>query len=95
MIKFMPKREKSELDKNIDELHSQLIVIDIASEDYQTTLDHLKKLYDFRALTAPRQISPDTVIPVVGNIFGILLILHYERFNIVTSKALMFVKHMK
>jgi chromosomal replication initiation ATPase DnaA len=38
-----------------------------------------------------KQISPDTVLVVVANIFGILWLTRYERERVINSKALGFV----
>ena len=38
-----------------------------------------------------KQISPDTVLVVAANIFGILWLTRYERENVINSKALGFV----
>jgi len=37
------------------------------------------------------KISPDTLLVVAGNLLGILLILNYEKADIITSKAMNFV----
>lgn len=37
------------------------------------------------------QVSPDTLLVVAGNLLGILLILTYEKADIITSKALNFI----
>lgn len=37
------------------------------------------------------KISPDTVLVVAGNLLGILLILTYEKADIITSKAINFI----
>jgi hypothetical protein len=42
-----------------------------------------------------RRVSPDTLAIVAANIAGILLIIGYERANVVTSKALSFILKTK
>jgi hypothetical protein len=60
------------------------------SEDYATMLNRLERLYKLKEKNAPRQISPDTLLIVAGNILGILVIVAYEHSHVVTSKALSF-----
>ena len=41
-----------------------------------------------RALGDKKRISPDTMLIVGGNLVGIMMILGYEKANVLTSKAL-------
>jgi len=52
-----------------------------------------KKKYEGYADMLKRdwKISPDTLLIVGGNLLGILLILNFEKMDIVTTKALQFV----
>jgi len=58
---------------------------------YLDSANHLKVLYEIKAIEAKRSISPDTWAAVGANLLGILLILNYERLGIITTKALTFV----
>ena len=61
----------------------------ISDEDWS----FYKKQYDgyCEMLKNGFKISPDTLLVVGGNLLGILLILNFEKADIVTSKALGFV----
>lgn len=59
---------------------------------YATTLEQLKELYALRDLNQSKAIDPNTLITVAGNFGAILLIVKYEQLNIITTKALSFVK---
>ena len=52
-----------------------------------------KEEFNFKKREASRKdrFSPDTLLMVGGNLAGILLILNFEKLNVVTSKALSFV----
>lgn len=85
------KREDPHLDTAIEDAVRWL---DPNSEDYSTAITQVERLYKLREQSQPR-ISPDTVAIVAGNLAGILLILHYEHLNVVTSKAMSFVLKLK
>ncbi len=44
-----------------------------------------------KANAAKKSVSMDTVLVVLGNLAGILLILNFEKLNVLTSKAIPFV----
>jgi hypothetical protein len=60
-------------------------------DEYTPMVDNLKKLYEAKSSTYSENIDPKTVMIVVGNLLGIIMILKHEKFNVVTSKALGFV----
>jgi len=55
---------------------------DTANERYQAYTEMLKPSWKF---------TPDTILVVGGNLLGILLILNFEKLDIVRSKAISFV----
>lgn len=90
MFKFT-KKDKTELDMEIDEVMDTLRGLDVLDEDYDTVMDKLKDLYELKNKNDKFNISPDTMVVVAGNLLGILLILKHEEINVVTSKAMGFV----
>ena len=51
-----------------------------------------KSLEEYEKLSAAKwKISPDTLLVVAGNLVGILLILNFEKLDIVRTKAISFV----
>jgi hypothetical protein len=65
------------------------------NEEYTTMVNHLSKLNEIKACQAKKTINPDTWAIIAANLLGIVLILHYERADIVTSKAIGFVSKLK
>jgi len=61
------------------------------SKEYTTITDNLEKLYKVKNESKKGVVSRDTIVVVVGNLLGIVLILGYERANIITTKAIQFV----
>lgn len=80
------------LDEEILSTLQEMKSHETTSKEYATLVDHLSKLYKLRSETRYKQISPDTVLIVAANIFGILWLTRYEREHPITSKALAFVK---
>jgi len=89
-----PKPEKTRLEQAIDNLLERLVEND-DPEDTAKIVDQLSKLYKMKEFDTPRHVSPDTLLLVIGSLAGIVLIIGYERANVVTSKALAFVLKLR
>jgi hypothetical protein len=96
---FNPLRRKAQpsvLDPVIEDLVSELKGFDGTDENYRTAADNLKILLEAKALEPKkREIDPNTIAVVAGNIAGIVLILSFERGNVITSKALSLINKPK
>lgn len=91
-MKFLPGHdEREDLKKEIDETFKEMKYFDKDSDEYQLLLKNLERLLKAQNEKSRSKISPDTIAVVVGNLAGILLILHYEKVNVITSRALGFV----
>ena len=60
------------------------------TKEYSTIVDQLDKLYGMRR--KPNSVSKDALVGLVGNLFGIGMILGFEKTNVITTKAMSFVK---
>lgn len=87
----MLKREPSELAIAMSEIYSEMKGFTADSEEYCKMTDQLLKLHSMKTVDRTHRVSADTIATIAGNVVGIALILHYERFHVVTSKALNFV----
>lgn len=83
------------LEKAIDSLLSEMQGFSGDTEEYGKMATQLERLYKLKEIDAPRRVSPDTLATVITNLAGILLIIKYERLNIITSKALGFVAKLR
>lgn len=81
-------KKKTNLELEIDGVIETMTSIAPYSEEYNVAMNNLERLYK---LKNERKVKSDTVMIVAGNLLGILLILGYERANIITTKALGFV----
>jgi hypothetical protein len=76
------------LDAEIQSALEKLASIpDKTSEDYATMVEHVSTLYKLKTDTRSKPISPDTLLNVAANVFGILWLTRFERENIIPSKS--------
>lgn len=86
---FRKAKIRKEIDSRILEL-SQELETEEPGTDYYTTI--IRQIEDLKKIRAnDNSVSPDTVLVVVGNLAGILLILNFEKAGIITSRAINFV----
>lgn len=83
------KRTKKEMDKLLEQQLESLLREAKTKEDIFEVLSLMKKWKELKE--NKKQISSDTLLIVLGNLLGIVLILNYEGLGNVTSKALGFV----
>ena len=88
---FINREGKSPLDDSIEVAHASLQHLDPTTKEYELVLDRISKLEKMRDAKRRPSVSPDTLVMAGANLLGILLILNYERTEIITTKALGFV----
>jgi hypothetical protein len=64
------------------------------SHEYETLVNRLSDLNSIKVNNTKSKLSKDALLTVAANLAGIVLILQYERAEIVGSKALTFVKKL-
>jgi hypothetical protein len=91
------RQEPSALDPVIEDLVSELKGLDGNDEDYRTTADNLKIILEAKALEPrKRDLDPNTIAVIAGNLAGIVMILAFEmRGNVIASKALQLINKPK
>ena len=83
--------EPTSLEKETERLLELLSEMQPETEEYAATADQLVKLYKLKEVDSKKVVSPDALVTIAGNLFGIAVIIGYERAHIITSKALGFV----
>lgn len=87
MFKWKP-RKPDEFQPQIDNLLGELKNHEPHTEQYAATMAQLKSIYEIRASAKKqRSVSPDVVATIAANLAGILIILTFEKANVITSKA--------
>lgn len=89
--KFKNKDNRTLLEKEIDELVLELDQYPKTSKEYAEMITQLERLYKAKSYDEPRRISPDAKATIAANLLGILLILSYEKTDIITTRAINFV----
>ena len=92
---FTKKRPEDGLQTAINNVLSEMKLFSSDSDEYAKQVKQLSKLYKMQEQNAPLRVSPDTLAIVLGNLLGVLVIVSYEKHNIVTSKALTFVQKLR
>lgn len=84
------------IEEAIDTVLFEMKAHDANSPEYAKMVEQLVKLNEIKQSdkTAPL-ISFDKMLPVIGNLAGIVAILGYERAHVVATKALGFVVKSK
>jgi hypothetical protein len=88
MFGVFERNDAKYLDILIERVVDDMQMFGPESEEYQGLINHLDRLNALKANTRPRRISPDTVMVVLGNLLGILIIVAYEEKHVITSKAM-------
>jgi hypothetical protein len=88
MLNITKRNKQSELDKEIDR---QLCVLLEQAESPEQIKEAIDLINQRKPAKEKKTVSPDTLAIVIGNLAGIILILGYEKANVITSKALGFV----
>lgn len=83
---FIKTQTETKLDAEINSLLDKLSETQ-DSQEYTTTLERISKLHKLKTEEKSKPISPDTVLVVAANIFGILWLARYERENVVRSQS--------
>lgn len=95
MIHLNSKKQPSALDQAIAKVFSEMQPMKVDSDEYAKMATQLEKLYALKDLESKRKISPETAATILTNLAGILVIVHHEKANVITSKALGFVMKLK
>lgn len=84
-------------DEVIEDIISRMKDLEPESKEYASATDQLVKMIKIQEeVTTPEdRISLDTMVTVGAQLLGILLVLNFERANVITSKALGFITKLR
>jgi NADH:ubiquinone oxidoreductase subunit E len=82
------------LESVIADCEAELKSLSADTKEYKETLARYKDLKALQAAQQPNGLSPDAVLNATASLLGILLIVGYEHKNVITSKALTFVRKL-
>lgn len=91
MLNVTKRDKRTNLEKEIDRILKEAEYLNPNSEEYTKIAENVERLYKAKSYERVRNVSPDTIAVIAGNLLGIALILGYEQSHVITSKALGFV----
>lgn len=83
---------KNNISIEVDRVVDFLSNIDPSDDDYTNSVQNLKTLCEARSKKPGALIEPEVLIAAAVNIVGIVLILRHEQFNVVTTRAMSFIR---
>ena len=87
MLKVFGREKITPVDRQIDVVLQKMQEMDPLDEEYPALIGHLERLYKLKDKGSPPRVSRDTMAVVLGNLFGIFLIVVYEQKHVMTSKG--------
>lgn len=88
---FIRKKNEDKLEVLIEELSTEMSGKDGASEEYTKMVDNMVKLNEASVDKRKLGVSKDTLLIVGGNLLGILIIMAYEKKDIISTQAMKFI----
>lgn len=88
---FQKPTHEDRLDPAIDSLLLEIQGNEDDPDEYAKRIKALDMLYKMQAQDKPDRVSKDTLAIIAGNLGGIIMILGFEKANVITTKALSFV----
>ena len=82
---------RNNFDKEVDRVLSQMSDLDPTSNEYHTVVKNLDILTKAQQSSTDRRFSKDAILAASANLAGIILILGYEKANVITTKAISFI----
>jgi hypothetical protein len=95
MLSNFVKRRTTLLDDEIHRIRTEMLEVDVYSEEYTTLLATFERLIRLQDANRSNRVSPDTMAIVCANILGILIIVGYEQGHVVASRGLQFLLRTK
>jgi hypothetical protein len=85
---FIKRQHEAKLDAEIQSALDTLAAMpDKTVDNYGVLVERISLLHKLKTEERFKQISPDTVLIVAANIFGILWLARYERENVIRSRS--------
>ena len=92
------KKEKSDIEKEIDYLLELMKSVNPITEQYYTLLERVRILKELRLKEQEKEkegkVRPDTWIQAAVSIGGLLLVLNYEQARFIGNKAWQWIRRV-
>lgn len=84
--------EDTSLDDEIQHTLNRMSELDPGEQEYTEASQALRNLLEMRSKERAFPISPEVLVTLGMNLLSIILILRHEQFNVVTTRALQFLR---
>lgn len=95
MFSKKPNPKIDQLNAEIDYVYAQFRDYPPESKEYKEMSARVMEWYDQIEKLDRRRISPDVLATITANLLGIAIIVGHERANVITGKAISFIKQLK
>jgi hypothetical protein len=89
---FPNPKQKSLLQMEIDKLYRLLTTFTATDNEYAKVVQRIGDLEKIKAEQKPYRPNPDTLLLASVNLIAVAMIIRHENLNVITSKALSFVR---
>jgi hypothetical protein len=89
------KQEIDPLTHAIEKLFEELDEFSGTDDEYKILSDRMTELYAIRERIPTDRVSKETLALIAGNLAGIMIIVLFERNNVITTKAKDFVLKLR
>lgn len=90
-----PEELNAKLDEAIATLLDEMSCYEGHTKEYKKLSERLDELIKLRNAKAKFPVSPDVMFAAGANILGMILIMRFERLNIITTKAFTFLARVR
>lgn len=88
MIKLDKFKKTDRIDEEITRAEKQLALLIPGTDGYKVVMDDMQTLISIKSTKRSGRVSNDTIAIITANLVGIVLILNYEKLDVVSSKAM-------
>lgn len=89
---FYTKKNTEDIDQVIEHHLEMMALANPGTEEFTAMANQLEVLYRTKSHIGGGLFDPNTILTVAANLLGIVLIMSYERVNVITSRAFSFIR---
>lgn len=87
MLLITKKDKRTALDKEITSVLEIMSLLRPDSKEYTAMVNNLETLYKAKPVKGERKVPWDIIVSGAFSILGMLMITHFEKTDVITSKA--------
>lgn len=87
-MNLLSRKKKPTIETEVSRIVEKLCELDPASDEYKAIVSNLKTLKEAGAFKTNDAPTGDIIVTVIANLVGLFSIMKYERFDVLSAKAL-------